>query len=74
MLLVDTKVDVQYKNGGVRMEKVPKSVFTKEFKEEAVKMVIEGQFYGERCAHEIYWCPLLTSGVIPVGYIQRARD
>ena len=31
MLLVDTKVDVKYKNGGVRMERVPKSVFTKEF-------------------------------------------
>ena len=26
------------------MEKIPKSVFTKEFKEEAIKMVIEGGF------------------------------
>jgi transposase len=43
MLLVDTEVDVQYNNGGVRMERVPKAVFTKEFKEEAVKMVTEGQ-------------------------------
>jgi transposase len=43
MLLVDTKVDVQYNNGGVRMERVPKAIFTKEFKEEAVKMVTEGQ-------------------------------
>jgi hypothetical protein len=42
MLLVDTKVDVKYKDGGVIMEKIPKAVFTEEFKEEAVKMVTEG--------------------------------
>jgi transposase len=42
MLLVDTKVDVQYKDGGVIMEKIPKGIFTKEFKEEAVKMITEG--------------------------------
>ena len=43
LLLVDTKVDVKkYRNGGVIMEKVPRGKFTKEFKEEAVKMVTEG--------------------------------
>ena len=42
MLLVDTKVEVQYKDGGVRVERVPKGIYTKEFKEEAVKMVTEG--------------------------------
>ena len=42
MLLVDTKVDVKYRNGGVIMEKVPRGRSTKEFKEEAVKMVTEG--------------------------------
>ena len=42
MLLVDTKVDVKYKDGGVIMEKIPRAVFTEEFKEEAVKMVTEG--------------------------------
>ena len=42
MPLVDTKVDVKYKDGGVIMEKIPKAVFTEEFKEEAVKMVTEG--------------------------------
>jgi transposase len=42
VLLVDTNVSLSYQNGGVRMEKLPKSVFTKEFKEEAVKMVLEG--------------------------------
>ena len=42
MLLVDTKVDVQYKNGGVRMERIPNAVYTKELREEAVKMVTEG--------------------------------
>ena len=39
MLLVDTKVDVQYKNGGVRMERIPNAVYTKELREEAVKLV-----------------------------------
>jgi transposase-like protein len=39
--LVDTKVDVQYKNGGVRMERIPNAVYTKELREEAVKLVTE---------------------------------
>jgi len=42
LVLMDTKVDVHYNNGGVRMEKVPRGVFTKEFKEEAVKMIMDG--------------------------------
>jgi hypothetical protein len=43
MLLVDTKVDVKYENGGVRnMERIPNAVCTKEFREEAVMMVTEG--------------------------------
>ena len=42
MLLVDTKVDVQYKYGGVRMERIPNAVYTKELREEAVKMITEG--------------------------------
>jgi transposase len=41
MLLVDTKVNVQYKNGGIRMEKIPNAVYTKEFREEAVRMVLK---------------------------------
>jgi len=41
MPLVDTKVEVQYKNGGIRMEKIPNAVYTKEFREEAVRMVLE---------------------------------
>jgi len=40
-LLVDTKVEVHYLDGGVRMEKVPQGKYTKEFKEEAAKMVTE---------------------------------
>jgi hypothetical protein len=40
MFLVDTKVDVQYKYGGVKMEKIPNAVYTKELWEEAVKLVI----------------------------------
>jgi transposase len=43
LLLVDTKVDIQYKNGGVRnMERIPTAVYTKELREEAVKMITEG--------------------------------
>ena len=41
MLLVDTKVDVQYKYAGVRMERIPNAVYTKELREEAVKLVTE---------------------------------
>jgi transposase len=41
MFLVDTKVDVQYKDGGVRMERIPNAVYTKELREEAVKLVTE---------------------------------
>jgi transposase len=42
MLFVDTKVAVQYENGGARMERIPKALYTREFKEEAVKMITEG--------------------------------
>jgi len=38
---VDTKVVVHYKDGGVRMERIPKSIYTKELREEAVKLVKE---------------------------------
>ena len=41
MPLVDTKVEVHYENGGVSTEKVPKGTYTKEFKEEAAKMITE---------------------------------
>jgi len=37
--LEDTKVEVQYNNGGVRMERIPNAVSTKELREEAVKLV-----------------------------------
>ena len=42
MLLVDTKVEVHYKDGGVRMERIPNAVYTKELRQEAVKMITEG--------------------------------
>ena len=43
LVLVDTKVEVQYKNGGVRnMERIPNAVYSKELREEAVKMITEG--------------------------------
>lgn len=39
MLLVDTKVELKYKDGGVIMEKIPNAVYTKELREEAVNLV-----------------------------------
>ena len=44
MDLVDTKVEVQYQDGGVRMERIPRAVYTRELREEAVKLVTEGGF------------------------------
>jgi transposase-like protein len=41
LVLEDTKVEVQYKTGGVRMERIPNAVYTKELREEAVKLVKE---------------------------------
>ena len=41
MHFVDTKMRYIAHNGGVIMERVPKGVYTKEFKEEAVKLVTE---------------------------------
>jgi transposase len=38
---MDTKVDVQYKDGGVSMKGVPQGRYTKEFREEAVKLIIQ---------------------------------
>jgi transposase len=42
MTLVDTKVELKYRDGGVRMERIPRGVYTKELREEAVKLVTEG--------------------------------
>jgi hypothetical protein len=43
ILLVDTKADVQYENGGVKnMERIPNTVYTKELREQAVRMITEG--------------------------------
>jgi transposase len=41
LVSVDTKVDVQYKDGGVSMKGVPQGRYTKEFREEAVRLIIE---------------------------------
>jgi hypothetical protein len=43
MTLVDTKVEVEYGDGGVRMERIPRAIHTKELREEAVKLVTEGE-------------------------------
>jgi len=39
ILFVDTKVDVQYRNRGISMEKIPNAVYTRELRKEAVKMI-----------------------------------
>jgi transposase len=39
---VDTKVEVHYDNGGVSMERIPCGAYSKELREEAVKLVAEG--------------------------------
>ena len=36
MYLVDTEAMIKYKDGGVRMEGIPKAVYTKELREEQV--------------------------------------
>jgi len=41
MLLVDTKVGENTEDGGVKMERIPNAVYTKELREEAVKMIKE---------------------------------
>ena len=41
LVSVDTKVDVQYKDGGLSMKGVPQGRYTKEFREEAVRLIIE---------------------------------
>jgi len=46
---VDTKVNVKYRNGGMRMERIPNAIYTKEFREEAVRMVLEHNL----SAHEV---------------------
>ena len=79
MDLVDTKVEVKYRDGGVRMERVPKGVYTKEFKEEAVKMVREAGLsipeVGRRLAISkstlTYWVNLAKEGALPEDGRQR---
>lgn len=38
----DTNVKAESKNGGVRMERIPYGKYTKEFREESVRLVVEG--------------------------------
>jgi transposase len=81
MDLVDTKVEVQYRNGGVgRMERLPKARYTRELREEAVKLITEGGFtvreVGERLSipyHTIkYWLKMDKKGMLPgVGRQQK---
>lgn len=79
MLLVDTNVEVQYNDGGVSMERVPKSLYTREFKEEVVKMVTEGGLsipeVGRRLSIPpstiVYWVKLAKEGMLSENSKQR---
>jgi transposase len=42
MPLVDTKVMIHYQDGGVSMERIPRAMYTKELRQEAVRLVMEG--------------------------------
>lgn len=39
---IDTKVWYNKQNGGVKMERIPNGRYTKEFREESVKLITEG--------------------------------
>jgi transposase-like protein len=39
---IDTKVWYNKQTGGVKMERIPNSRYTKEFREESVKLITEG--------------------------------
>jgi transposase-like protein len=70
MDLVDAKAEVKYQNVGVRMERIPKAVYTRELREEAVKLVAEGGLtvreVGERVSipHQTikYWLKMDRKG------------
>jgi transposase len=73
MLLVDTKVDVHYNNGGVRiMERIPNAVYTKELREEAVKMITEDGLKAPEVARRLsipkstitYWVRAAREGTL----------
>jgi len=79
MPLVDTKDEVHYYNGGVSMERAPKNKYTKEFKEEAAKMVTEGGLeipeVGRRLSIPkstiIHWVKSAREGTLGAGKRQR---
>ena len=79
MLLVDTNVEVQYNDGGVSMERVPKSLYTREFKEEVVKMVTEGGLSIPEVGRRLsippstiaYWVKLAKEGMLSENSKQR---
>ena len=80
MALVDTKVEVDYKTEVSEMEKVPRVAYTREFKEEAVKMVTEGGLSIPEVGRRIsvspstvgYWVKSAKEGRLSAGGRQRA--
>jgi transposase len=76
---VDTKVEVHYNNGGVMMERVPKVVYTMEFKEEVVKMVTEAGLSIPEVGRRVsvakstitYWVKLAKEGTLSNNGKQR---
>ena len=79
MTLVDTKVEVHYKTEVSRIERVPRVVYTKEFKEEAVKMVMEAGLSISEVANRVsvskssiaYWVKLAKEGKLFGGGKQK---
>lgn len=43
MTLVHTKVEIKYGDAGVRMERIPREVYKKQLREEAVRLVTQGE-------------------------------
>jgi transposase-like protein len=80
MDLVDTKVEVHYQDGGVVMVRGPKGVYTKEFKEEAVKMVTEAGLTIPEVGRRLsvgkstiaYWLKLAKEGTLSNDAKQRS--
>ena len=72
LLLVDTKVNVQYEDGGVSMERIPNAVYTKEFREEAVRMITDGNLSLPEVARRLsvpsstlrYWVKISEKGFL----------
>jgi len=58
---MDTKVKVKYTDGGVRLKGIPQGRYTKEFRQEAVKLVTQEKLSWAEAAHRLS-IPVSTIG------------